>query len=185
MSRIFAVLCCALAFGAASATSRDNVIMKTRNLVTTFLSTTQCGQVWDSIAVDLYNLKTTAYITSNLKTKILGTLGSTQLMTAMGIYNRLTSALGGLEKANICFDKVLYVLNNNIGPLGDQVRTKMTAMKANGRTQAACVTQAYYMFDLYLTFDRVKTLLTRVKGKLLVSEWAAIRKETSTVMLWS
>ncbi|KAH7684738.1 hypothetical protein AAVH_40754 [Aphelenchoides avenae] len=61
----------------------------------------------------------------------------------------------------------------------------MTEMKANGRTQATCVTQVYYMFDLYLTFDRVKTLLTRVKSKLLVSEWAAIRKETSTVMLWS
>ncbi|KAH7697163.1 hypothetical protein AAVH_35756, partial [Aphelenchoides avenae] len=132
--------------------------------------------VWDSIRNDMYALKTTSQITSTLRTRIQNTLSSSQAMQAMNIYNNLVSALGGQAKYDTFSSKCLVVLNNNLGPLATQ------AMKANGKTQAAIYNQIYYMYDLYLTKDRVGSILTRTKGKVLASEWTAFRKQCSAVI---
>ncbi|KAH7715423.1 hypothetical protein AAVH_17195 [Aphelenchoides avenae] len=172
-------------FGAADATSRDNVMKKTRNLITDFLTAPQAGQVWDLIRNDLYALKTTAQVTSTLRSKVTGTLSGTQAQQFMGIYNNLVNALGGSAKAEKTFNKVLTVLTNNLGPLADQVRAKVKTMKANGKAQNAVYNQEYYMFDLYLTKERVKTIMARIKGKVTAAEWKAIRNQLTNVVLFA
>ncbi|KAH7720393.1 hypothetical protein AAVH_12108 [Aphelenchoides avenae] len=146
-----------LLVGLASATFRANAITKVRNLISTFLTDIQVGKVLDSIAIDLYNMRSTDTIVSNLRNRIMGTLSQSQMYQATYIYARLANGLGGPYKADICFNKIIEVLRNNIDPLAEQ----------------------------YLTYDRMKLLLTRIKGKLLVEEWRPVRQETSGVVLWA
>ncbi|KAH7698963.1 hypothetical protein AAVH_33939 [Aphelenchoides avenae] len=87
----------------------------------------------------------------------MGTLSGSQAAQAGTIYNNLVDALGGSAKAEKTFTKVLTVVTNNLGPLADQ----------------------------YMTKERVKTIMKRIKGKVTAAEWKAIRNQLTSVVLFA
>lgn len=88
----------------------------------------------------------------------------------MKIYNGLTGDLGGMNKAMATMDKAIAVAENNVGPFFTQVsagnhrgakatiqvQNKVKTMKANGKTQAACINQEFTMVNTFVTKARLE-----------------------------
>ncbi|KAH7716730.1 hypothetical protein AAVH_15823 [Aphelenchoides avenae] len=162
-------------FAAASAlTAKEQVVAKSRNLLTPFPTVDQTIKIWDKLALDTYNMKTIKEMADGIVNTVLGSLNGDQLVKGLQVYNALKTCLGSAMSSVI--DRASLVASNNLQPLLDQIQTKTKSMKAAGQTQAACFNSQYSMTTQFLTADRVKTIATRVKAKMTTGEWACIKK---------
>ncbi|KAH7716731.1 hypothetical protein AAVH_15824 [Aphelenchoides avenae] len=103
-----------------------------------------------------------------------------QLVKGMQIYKELQAELGS-ELVSV-IDCAGTVASNNLQPLLDHIQAKVKKMVANKKTKAQCVAQEYVMINTFFTADRVKTILTRMKGKLSSNQWYVVRKHLADVV---
>ncbi|KAH7698861.1 hypothetical protein AAVH_34041, partial [Aphelenchoides avenae] len=143
---------------------------KIRNLLSDFPTDAQLTKICDSLANDIYALKTFDEIASGLSKTLMGSLTGSQLVKGMSVLNSMTKDFGGMDKASATLDKVVVVFKNNLGPILTQIQNKVKTMKANGKAKAAVVNQQYTMVNQFFTKERVKTIMQRVKTKL-GSQW--------------
>ncbi|KAH7716336.1 Protein T02B11.3 a [Aphelenchoides avenae] len=170
-------LICVVFVGVCSAqTAKQSIINKIKNLGTTFCTDSQLSSIIDKLAKDCYNMKTLKDMGNGIVTTVMGSLTGTQLVQGMKIYNGLTGDLGGMNKAMATMDKAIAVAENNVGPFFTQVQSKVKTMKANGKTQAACINQEFTMVNNFVTKARLNTIIHRLKNKLTATEWSAIKK---------
>jgi hypothetical protein len=171
--------------GVHGGTPKDSVLTKTKTLLTSFPTDSQITKIWDTVAVDCYNMKTLQEMGNSIVDTVLKSLTGTQLVQGMQIYNKLVSDLGGSDKAKQTLNKVIGVAVNNLSSITQQIQDKVKSMKAAGKTQAVCIAQQYSMTNQFLTLDRVKTVASRVKAKLTPTEWSVIRKDLDSVAFFS
>ncbi|KAH7689608.1 hypothetical protein AAVH_40393 [Aphelenchoides avenae] len=169
-------------FAATSATqtAKDLVIAKTRTLISGFPTVEQTTKVWDKVAQDIYNMKTTKETANDMVETVLSAVTGEQLAKGLQIYKNLQTELG--SDLNSVIDRAGTVASNNLQPLRDQVQAKVKKMIANNKTKAQCIAQEYVMINTFFTPDRVKTILTRIKGKLTAKQWHAIRTHLADVV---
>ncbi|KAH7714947.1 hypothetical protein AAVH_17676 [Aphelenchoides avenae] len=149
---------------------------KIKNLLSEFPTDAQVTKICDSLANDIYALKTFDEIASGLSKTLMGSLTGSQLVKGMSVLNSMTKDFGGMDKASATLDKVVVVFKNNLGPILTQIQNKVKTMKANGKAKAAVVNQQYTMVNQFFTKERVKTIMQRVKTKL-GSQWPLVKKK--------
>ncbi|KAH7716732.1 hypothetical protein AAVH_15825 [Aphelenchoides avenae] len=169
-------------FAAASAaeSAKEQVIAKTRNLISGFPTVEQAKKVWDKVAQDIYNMKTTKETANDMVETVLSAVTGEQLAKGLQIYKNLQTELG--SDLNSVIDRAGTVASNNLQPLRDQVQAKVKKMITNKKTKAQCIDQEFAMINTFFTADRVKTILTRIKGKMTAKQWHAIRKHLADVV---
>ncbi|KAH7713997.1 hypothetical protein AAVH_18674 [Aphelenchoides avenae] len=166
-----------------SVTAKEVCVSKFRNLLSSFSTADQYGKILDAVGTDVYNMKTMAEISTTIRNTVMKSLTGSQMTKAMTMYNAMAQDLGGTDKAMEVINIFFNVLTNNVSAFIMQMQDVMRNMKANGKTQAACINRGYVMTSQYLTQDRVKLVLQRFKGRLTAKQWATAYKNLSQVVL--
>ncbi|KAH7716783.1 hypothetical protein AAVH_15803 [Aphelenchoides avenae] len=156
-----------------------------KNLITAFITDTQLSGLCDIIAIGLYNGDTTDAIMTNAMALMMGSLTGSQMITGLGVYNGLNTALGGSTAAMTTLGKAKTVAYNNMAAFLSQVNTVIVIQKAAGKGQASCLYMEYYMANQFFTLTRVGTILGRLKANFTATEWTAVRKYLGSIIFFS
>ncbi|KAH7716734.1 hypothetical protein AAVH_15827 [Aphelenchoides avenae] len=121
-------------------------------------------------------------LNKSLVDTVLKSLTGKQLVKGVKVYNNLVREFDG--DIGSVIDRMATVASNNLQPLLDMMQIKVKTMTANDRTKTQCIAQEYFMANSYLTADRVKLVMTRLKAKMTDIEWAALKRSLGSVIFF-
>lgn len=113
-------------------------------------------------------------------TTILSSVTMTQYLTVMGVLGDLDTSLGTDARHSLSTSLVA-----ELRPLYTAIESSVQKMRKNRRPTSAITNRTFVLANAFFTTDRVKTILTRVKGTLTTREWEAVRSAFANVFLWS
>ncbi|KAI1716176.1 hypothetical protein DdX_07209 [Ditylenchus destructor] len=168
-----------------AAVGKQKTINKVKAYLSTFITDTQLDKACDLASNDTYYGANGTVILNDLKDTVMNSLTLTQMTIGLGVISKLTADFGSLQKALDALQPLLDTIANNINPFYDQVKKKITSMKAQGKGVSAIYPQAYKMFNTFVTQQRIKTIMTRCSVSVPASNWTAVRKDTADIIYFS
>ncbi|KAI1726000.1 hypothetical protein DdX_02692 [Ditylenchus destructor] len=182
---LFCISAVFLINGANGAVGKQKTINKIKAYLSTFITDSQLNKICDTISLDNFNGVDVGTMANNAINIVMNSLTLTQMMQGLKIIGALTTDFGSLDNAKAALAPVMDVAMNNLGPIFNQIQTKVKAMKAQGKGQTAAFQQQYKMLNAFLTQQRVQTILTRVKASLPASQWSLIVKDLGGAIFFS
>uniref|UniRef100_A0A914C172 Uncharacterized protein n=1 Tax=Acrobeloides nanus TaxID=290746 RepID=A0A914C172_9BILA len=149
-------------FKRATGDPRATFIARIPRMLTSFLTAEQLGECFDLVTDSYFSGGDMSSLQSDLMDWAMSALDMPQLMSAMGVYNTLTTKL---SDPMALLGTLVTVMTNNLTPFMTQVQSQMDKLESQGRSRNATLRGAYIMCCQFLIKPNIQKIMNNLKKK--------------------